>query len=113
MTRANVSGFRLADEDIPVVLGMLARGDRRHDIAAWFGVNQGRIKSAEDGRYGTPPMAPTNQLPPKGAPGVKGRRLREAVIAALDELPHIGGGGVPEITARLQEALRNYNADEA
>jgi hypothetical protein len=65
---------------------MLARGDRDHDIAAWFGVNQGRIKDTKDGKFGVAQPATANQLPPKGAPGVKGRHLRNFVRSALDEL---------------------------
>ncbi len=111
MSRAGVSGFRLTDEDITIVLGMLARGDRRHDIAAWFGVNQGRIKGAEDGQYGTPPIAPAHELPPKGAPGVKGLRLHDAVTATLDLLKT--KGDVSEAIGRLEQALGEYNAHEA
>ena len=45
MPRADASGFRVTAADIPVIVGMINRGDRRHDIAAWFGLNQGRIKN--------------------------------------------------------------------
>src|SRR5947209_6399358 len=41
--RARPSGRRLTETDAAVVKGMAERGDRHHDIAAWFGVNQGRI----------------------------------------------------------------------
>ncbi len=30
-------------------MGMISRGDRNHDIAVWFGVNQGRIAEVKDG----------------------------------------------------------------
>ncbi len=76
---ARKSGFRLGPDDIPIVRGMIARNDRRHDIAAWFGVNQGRIKSAEDGDYGEVEPAAAEELPPSGPPGIKGRHLRDAV----------------------------------
>ena len=33
----------LNDAEIAIVKGMLARGDRQHDIAAYFGINGGRI----------------------------------------------------------------------
>jgi len=66
---------------------MVARGDREHDIAAWFGVNQGRIAEVKDGtKFGTVAAALAAQLPPPGAPGIKGRRLREDVQVALDKL---------------------------
>jgi len=41
--RAHSSGIHLSERDAAIVKGMLARGDRQHDIAAWFGVNGGRI----------------------------------------------------------------------
>ena len=43
------SGNRLDEDDAAVVKGMLARGDRQHDIAAWFGVNGGRIGEISTG----------------------------------------------------------------
>ena len=45
MTRGKASGYTLTKADAAVVLAMQARGDRDHDIAAWFGVNQGRVAS--------------------------------------------------------------------
>lgn len=103
---AGQSGFSLSEEDIPIVLGMAARGDRKHDIAAWFGVNQGRIAEAEDGKWGTPPAAQPADLPPKGAPGIKGRRLRQAVAQAL------GTGDVGSAQAILEAAAAAYDTDE-
>ena len=79
MNRASPSGYSLTASDIPIVLGMILRGDHMHDIAAWFGVNQGRIAGAENGRYGGGGGAAANGLPPKGPPGIKGRALRESV----------------------------------
>jgi hypothetical protein len=80
---ANKSGLHLAAAEIPLVLGMVARGDRRHDSAAWFGVNQGRIAEAQNGKFGTPPIAPPHALPPTGPPGIKGRRIRHALDGAI------------------------------
>jgi hypothetical protein len=57
------------------------------DVAAWFGENPARIDEVLKGQYGTLEAAPKDTLPPKGAPGVKGRRLLafvEKAIAALD-----------------------------
>ena len=47
--RAEASGIRLSDRDASIVKGMLMRGDRQHDIAAWFGVNGGRIAEVATG----------------------------------------------------------------
>ena len=41
--RAAASGCALSADDAAIVKGMLVRGDRQHDIAAYFGVNAGRI----------------------------------------------------------------------
>ena len=43
MSRANASGISLTAAHAALVKGMLKRGDRQHDIAAWFGVNGGRV----------------------------------------------------------------------
>ena len=44
-TRAEARGVALNMIDAAVIKGMLLRGDQRHDIAAWFGVNSGRPRS--------------------------------------------------------------------
>jgi|688.fasta_scaffold174621_2 hypothetical protein len=76
--RADPSGIRLEATDAAIVKGMLARGDRQHDIAAWFGVNGGRIADIATGRKFREVLAePSNNLPPRG-PYPTGR---EAAIA--------------------------------
>jgi hypothetical protein len=59
-------------EDIAIIKGMLARGDKQSDVAAYFGTNSGRIAETNTGqRYaGILPAAP-HQLPPAG-PHVSG-----------------------------------------
>ena len=106
---ARKSGFRLDPDDLPIVLGMIARNDRRHDIAAWFGVNPGRIKSAENGDYGEADPAPANELPPSGAPGVKGRHLRDAV-EQYQRLMAKGDEGAAN--AALAAGAKAYDTDE-
>jgi len=64
MSKANASGITVTADMIPVIIGMVNRGDRRHDIAAWFGLNQGRIKNTQDGKYGPPKTNPKVPLPP-------------------------------------------------
>lgn len=106
---ARKSGYRLGADDIPIVLGMIARNDRRHDIAAWFGVNPGRIKGAENGDYGMVDPAPGEELPPSGPPGIKGRRLRDAV----EEFQRLTSRGDPEgAYAALVEGAQAYDMDE-
>jgi hypothetical protein len=88
---------------------MQRRGDREHDIAAWFGVNQGRVAEAKDGRHANVTPAPTQQLPPKGPPGLKGRDLRDNVEEAI---AHIKKNGMDaELKAILERAVRNYDRD--
>lgn len=51
-----------------IVKGMLARGDKQHDIASYFGVNGGRIAEVATGNCDYPqaqPM-PEEKLPPPG-----------------------------------------------
>ena len=48
--RAEPSGISLNSADAAIVKGMLARGDRQHDIAAWFGVNGGRVADIKTGK---------------------------------------------------------------
>jgi hypothetical protein len=49
-SRAQPSGISLTESDAALVKGMLARGDRQHDIAAYFGVNGGRIAEIAVGK---------------------------------------------------------------
>ncbi len=82
--RAAASGRRLNKADAELVKGMLDRGDRHHDIAAWFGVNQGRIAEVLAGeKFPNTPVAPAEQLPRPG-PYSSGRASHRA-INALEE----------------------------
>lgn len=82
--RAQPSGHRLTDGDASLVKGMVKRGDRHHDIAAWFGVNQGRIAEVKRGDlFPAAIEAPPAQLPPPG-PYSSGRAAHKAVTALND-----------------------------
>jgi hypothetical protein len=87
--RANPSGIRLTEQDAAVVKAMLARGDRQHDIAAWFGVNGGRIGEIAGGRaYPTVQPVDRINLPPSG-PYPSGRDATvalQALVAARDAI---------------------------
>lgn len=106
---ARKSGLRLGRSDIAIVLGMIDRNDRRHDIAAWFGVNQGRIADAEKGKYGKPTPASAHELPQTGPPGIKGRRLRVSVGTALTMLTK---GDIVGAKAELEGGVKQYDAYE-
>ncbi len=81
-SRAKTSGVRLTVHDAALVKGMLARGDRQHDIAAWFGVNGGRIAEVATGATFGWVYQVTEDLPPPG-PYPTGKQAAE-VQAALD-----------------------------
>ena len=65
--RAKPSGIILDETDAAIAKGMISRGDRQHDIAAWFGVNGGRIGEIASRRKfaGVAPADP-DALPPPG-----------------------------------------------
>jgi hypothetical protein len=107
--RGDASGITVKKADIPIIIGMISRGDRHHDIAAWFGLNQGRIADTQEGKYGPPEIVPDLKLPPKGPPGLKGRELRDAINSAL---AHFIAGNTVVGTANLQDAMKRYDADE-
>ncbi len=100
----------LTNRDAAIVLGMVARGDKRHDIAAWFGENQARIAEIEQGSHGSIAAAPATDLPPKGAPGPKGRRLRAFVKKALEALE---ANDVAAAKEALHEGSEIYDRHEA
>jgi hypothetical protein len=65
--RAEASGIHLGEADAALIKGMLTRGDRQHDIAAWFGVNGGRIAEVATGaRFSWVTEAKLEDLPPPG-----------------------------------------------
>lgn len=74
----------LSDQEIAIAKGMLARGDRQHDIAAYFGENGGRIGEISTGKRGAHvAAAPQDGLPPPG-PYMAGRsalRARDTLVA--------------------------------
>lgn len=75
--KARPSGIRLSSEDAAIVKGMLARGDRQHDIAAWFGVNGGRIGEISTGaKFAEVKATDPVNLPPQG-PYLSGRQSAE------------------------------------
>lgn len=100
----------LTNKDASIVLGMIARKDKQHDIAAWFGENQARIVEVEKGSHGSIAMAPPENLPPKGAPGPKGRRLRGYAGRALAA---IETGNFEDAKKLLQDGIATFDKHEA
>ncbi|SHN86770.1 hypothetical protein [Bradyrhizobium erythrophlei] len=95
--------------DAKIAIGMLARGDNQHDVAAWFGENQARIVEASQGKYGTTEAAHASELPPKGPPGVKGRFLHAFVEKALAALK---ADNTQDAIKQLEAGLERYNRSE-
>jgi len=81
MARAESSGISLMELAASIVRGMLTRRDRQHDIAAWFGVNGGRIGDiSTDTKFPGVAAAPLHKLPPPG-PYLTGWDAHAAMIA--------------------------------
>jgi hypothetical protein len=78
--KAENSGITLNKSEVALVKGMLKRGDRQHDIAAWFGVNGGRIADIATEKKHKEIIAKTTDLPPKG-PYLAGKDADAAIIA--------------------------------
>jgi len=101
----------IKDRDIALIKGMLARGDRQSDIAAWFGgdINGGRISEINTGHSAVGQRAksikPANQkdLPPSGPYKVSGR----AIAKALSTLTSIQS----QITDAI-EVIESFHADD-
>lgn len=97
MIKAKPSGITLSEEDAAIVKGMLRRGDRQHDIAAWFGVNGGRIGEISTGaKFANVIEASVHDLPPPG-PYLSGKQSA-AILAALG-LPQKAWAGSGSTTA--------------
>ena len=75
----------LSYRDTQLVKGMLERGDRQHDVAAYFGVNAGRIAEVATGECNYPNAKATAiaDLPPPGPYLTK--YALQSVIRTLNE----------------------------
>jgi len=96
-------------KDTQIVKGMLARGDKQHDIASYFGVNGGRVAEVATGKcdYPTAPAAPPDKLPPPG-PYVGAKTVFE-IDQILEEAMDLirGAGDISDEAELALEALQN------
>lgn len=70
---------RVLDEaDIPLVKGMLLRGDPQSDIAAWFGTNGGRISEINTRQKHADVAAAAPELLPPPGPYLAARSAHKA-----------------------------------
>jgi hypothetical protein len=100
----------LTSNDARIIFGMVARGDKHHDVASWFGENPARVAEVLSGEaFGILPAAPANELPPKGAPGLKGRKLMAFVEKALAQFE---AGNTAEGIETLKAGVKRYNLNE-
>lgn len=85
MGKAPASGITLGHRDTCIVKGMLSRGDRQHDVAAYFGVNGGRIAEIANGTnvYPNAQPMPEAELPPPGP--YLSKYALQSVIDTLNE----------------------------
>jgi hypothetical protein len=85
--RADPSGITLDAADAAIAKGMLARGDRQHDVAAWFGVNGGRIAEIATGaKFHGVVAANPELLPPRG-PYLSGREVYRLMTSVSSASP--------------------------
>lgn len=90
--RAQPSGLSLSVEDAAIVKGMLLRGDRQHDVAAYFGVNPGRVAEIAIGeRFADVPAASSSELPSPGPylRPCEAEAVRLAIASARRELERV------------------------
>ena len=105
--RAERSGIHLDEAQAALVKGMIKRGDRQHDIAAWFGVNGGRIGEISTGaKFTEVAAAPEEMLPPPG-PYMSGRDAH-ATIKSLETIQHI----LEKATRECKDTLREFRCED-
>lgn len=106
--RAESSGVKLNEADAAIVKGMLKRGDRQHDIAAWFGVNGGRIAEIATGHaFHWVQSANADELPPEG-PYPSGRIAVEAQRALDDALNALASAEASLVSLRSGAASQRH-----
>lgn len=89
-----------SNSEIAIVKGMIARGDKQSDIAAYFGVNGGRISEVNTEKYGSDVKAGSqDQLPPPGPYFASGR----STIRATETLT-----ALRDLIDQTLEEMRNY-----
>lgn len=100
----------LTTKDASVILGMVARGDKKHDVASWFGENPARVQEVINGEYGTLSPAHAEELLPKGSPGIKGRRLKGVAVRAIAALD---AGDTSVAKAMLEKGILDFLKPES
>ncbi|NJO32024.1 MAG: hypothetical protein HC869_01725 [Rhodospirillales bacterium] len=112
MTASNANDRMLSKDDAEIVMAMIARGDRVHDIAALFGVGESFVDEVKHGSYAAVVAAQTDFLPPMGPPGIKGRQLRFFAEELLRHLNSYGGEQIGAAKVMLMVAIQQYDKHE-
>ena len=104
--KADPSGNRLSHRDTRFAKGMLLRGDRQHDIAAYFGVNGGRIAEVANGtnEYPNAQPIPEDELPPPG-PYLTKYAMQSVVYTLNEAIAAIEMAEAEEEVADVKAAL--------
>jgi hypothetical protein len=76
----------LTDKEAALAKAMLRRGDQQHHVAAYFGINSGRIAEINTGQTFGHVTPDTGPLPPPGPyPAIKSAiRARDTLLALRD-----------------------------
>lgn len=96
-------GIVITAEDAAKIKGMAARGDRQHDLAVYWGVNQGRINEIIHSERGArkwknvPPA--TEDLPPPGPYVV----LARSALTEVERRAAVADVVVKELQSLLQK----------
>lgn len=112
MAKAKKSGYVVRPADVPIIKGMILRGDRKHDICAWFGLNPARVAEVEKGEHGAQPAAPQSKLLPSGSPGPRAQILRTEAQKVLHSLRKQTSTDTTAAMQRLEDALAKFDTDE-
>ena len=105
VTRDEQFPVRLEEQDVAIVKAMLNRGDKQHDIAAFFGVNGGRIAEIASGqKWEEVPAAHSTSLPAAG-PLYVSHNLVSLLNLAERKM------GTPKLRRLLQTYLDEMNAE--
>jgi hypothetical protein len=90
---------------------MIARGDRQHDIAAYFAVNGGRIGETSTGEHFAGVMAQTSNLPPAAPYLVIDADLMSDAKSVLAALKKMGAASnVVEAQVRVLMGMEESSA---
>jgi hypothetical protein len=93
----------LRNGDIALIKGMLKRGDRQSDIAAWFGVNGGRIAEINTGQRRPEVKTAKPEELPYVMSGRSALKAKETLLALR--------GLIDETLAEIESWDRHGNAD--